>query len=62
MADPEEELRRADTVSRRGRQLLNTGRRIAPADADGWFADLVNSLEVLEREANNPACPTNMKQ
>jgi len=62
MADPEEELRRVDTVCRRGRQLLSTGQRISPADADGWFADFVNSLEVLEREVNNPACSTNMKQ
>ena len=49
-------------MCRRGRQLLNTGRRIAPTDADGWFSDFVNSLEVLEREVNNRACPTNMKQ
>jgi len=60
--DLEAKLQHADSVCVRGRQLLSTGQRISPADSDGWFADFVNSLEVLEREVNNPACSTNMKQ
>jgi len=62
MVDLEGNLLRADAVCLRGRQLLSTGQRILPPDVDHWFADLINSLEVLEREVKNAACPNNMKQ
>ena len=60
--DLEEELRRADTVCRRGRQLLDARGRLPPEDVDGWLSELVSSLEVLEGEVNNPDRSTVMRQ
>ena len=62
MADHEGDLHHAHAFCLRGHQLLSTGQRILPPDADRWFADLINSLEVLKREVKNAACPENMKQ
>jgi len=60
MTDLEEELRLAEAVCCRGRQLLSTSGPLPKADR--WLQDFVNSLTVLEREVNNPTCSTNMKQ
>jgi len=62
MMDLEEELRRADTVCRRGRQLLDARGRLPPEDVDGWLSELISSLEVLEGEVNNPDRSTVMRQ
>jgi len=62
MMDLEEELRRADTVCRRGRQLLDARGRLPPEDVDGWLSELISSLEVLEEEVNNPDRSTVMRQ
>jgi len=60
MVDLEEELRQADIVCTRGRQLLRTSGPLPQADR--WLQDFFDSLAVLEREVNNPSCPNVMKQ
>ena len=62
MVDLEEKLQRAEAICRRGRQLLGTERRIPRGDADGWFSELVSSLEILAKEVNNPVRSTVMRQ
>jgi len=64
MVDLEEELQRAEAICRRGRQLLAVGeyRHRCPEDVDRWFSELVNSLEILAKEVNNPVRSTVMRQ
>jgi len=62
MADLDEELQRAEAISRRGRQLLDARGHISPEDADRWFSELVSSLEILAEEVNNPNCFNVMRQ
>jgi len=62
MVDLEEELQRAEAICRRGRQLLAIGEYRSPEVVDGWFSELVNSLEVLQQEVNNAVPSTVMRQ
>jgi len=61
MINLEEALQRAEAVCHRGRQLLARG-RISQENADRWFTELLDSLDVLEKEVNNADRSTVMKQ